>query len=395
MTITGVGHVQTQRAVLFSEDRPLELQSGATLAPVEVAYETYGTLDPDGANAVFVCHALSGDAHAAGHHGDPSRRGWWDTMIGPGRPLDTERFFVICPNLLGGCSGTTGPTSVDPGTGRPYGLRFPLLTVRDLVAVHRALLRHLGITRLRAAVGGSLGGMQALQWALDSPEEIERAVLICASARLNAQNIALTAVARGAIMSDPDFQDGNYLDGPRRPRLGLSVARQIGHITYLSAESMRRKFDRARRGGPDAPMTMSSDFEVEHYLDHQGESFTERFDALSYIYLTRLMDYFDPFADADLDLGRVSTRFLAISFDSDWRFGREHSLYLVDALRAGGVDARHIEVSSPWGHDSFLLEGQAYHRLVAQALCEELESTSAPSGSGGYPLSAMRPSRIA
>jgi homoserine O-acetyltransferase len=223
MTAGGIGRVQTQRALLFEESRPLELESGATLAPVEVAYETYGTLDSDRANAVFVCHALSGDAHAAGHHGNPRRRGWWDTIIGPGRPLDTERFFVICPNLLGGCSGTTGPASIEELTGRAYGLRFPLLRVRDLVAVHRALLSHLGVSHLHAAVGGSLGGMQALQWALDHPVEVERAVLVCVSARLSAQNIALTAVARAAIMSDPDFQEGNYLDGPRRPRRGLSV----------------------------------------------------------------------------------------------------------------------------------------------------------------------------
>jgi homoserine O-acetyltransferase/O-succinyltransferase len=378
MTMGGIGRVQTQQVQLFDETRPLELQSGATLAPVEIAYETYGTLDADGGNAVFVCHALSGDAHAAGHHGDPTRRGWWDSIIGPGRPLDSDRFFVVCPNLLGGCNGSTGPASVDPGTGRAYGLRFPLLTVRDLVAVHRALLAHLGIRRLHAAVGGSLGGMQALQWALDRPEEVERAVLICVSARLNAQNIALTAVARAAIMSDPDFQYGDYRDGPRRPRRGLSVARKIGHITYLSIESMRRKFDRQRRDGGEAPMTMSSDFEVEHYLDHQGDSFVERFDALSYLYLTRLMDYFEPFAEPDLDLARVSTRFLAISFDSDWRFGSEHSRYIVDALRAGGVDARHVEVSSPWGHDSFLLENETYHRLVSQALGEEVQGRGSP-----------------
>jgi homoserine O-acetyltransferase len=370
MSAGGLGRVQTQRAVLFEPERPLELESGATLAPVGVAYETYGTLDADGANAVFVCHALSGDAHAAGHHGDPSVRGWWDTIIGPGRPLDTDRFFVICPNLLGGCAGTTGPSSTDPRSGRAYGLRFPLLSVRDLVAVHRALLARLGVARLHAIVGGSLGGMQALQWALDYPEEVERAVLVCVSARLNAQNIALTAVARAAIMSDPDFQNGDYLDGPRRPDSGLSLARKLGHITYLSVESMRRKFDRERRGGPAEPMSLASDFEVEHYLDHQGEIFVERFDALSYIYLTRAMDYFDPFARADLDLTRVGTRFLAISFDSDWRFGSEHSRYIHDALRAGGVDVRHVELSSPWGHDSFLLAGEEYHRLVADALRE-------------------------
>ncbi len=370
MSTGGIGRVHSHGALLFEQGRPLELESSATLAPVEVAYETYGTLDEDAGNAVFVCHALSGDAHAAGHHGDPSRRGWWDTIIGPGRPLDTDRFFVICPNLLGGCAGTTGPSSPDPLTGRAYGLRFPLFSVRDLVTVHRTLLAHLGIARLHAVIGGSLGGMQGLQWALDHPEEVERAVLVCASARLNAQNIALTAVARAAIMNDPDFQDGDYLDGPRRPDNGLALARKLGHITYLSVESMRRKFDRARRGGPEGPMTLKSDFEVEHYLDHQGEIFLERFDALSYLYLTRTMDYFDPFSQPDLDLSRVGTRFLAISFDSDWRFGSEHSRYICDSLRAGGVEARHIELSSPWGHDSFLLAGEEYHRVVTQALRE-------------------------
>ncbi len=367
MSAGAVGRVETRRVVLFDQDDPLELESGARIGPVEVAYETYGTLDADRGNAVFVCHALSGDAHAAGHHGDPTRRGWWDTLIGPGRPVDTDRYFVICPNLLGGCAGTTGPSSIDPRSGRPYGLRFPLLSVRDLVTVHRALLAHLGIERLHGAVGGSLGGMQILQWALDHPGEVQRAVLVCASARLGAQNIALTAIARDAIMGDPDFCDGDYLDGPRRPRQGLSVARKLGHVTYLSVESMRRKFDRRRRD-PSRPMTFDSDFEVEHYLDHQGESFVERFDALTYLYLTRLMDYFEPFADGEVKLERVDTSFLAISFDSDWRFGSEHSRHIVDSLRAGNVEARHVEVSSPWGHDSFLLENETYHRLVADAL---------------------------
>jgi homoserine O-acetyltransferase len=368
MSDGGIGRVQTQRVVLFDEDGPLELSSGATLAPVQVAYETYGELNADVSNAVFVCHALSGDAHAAGHHGDARRRGWWDTIIGPGKPLDTDRFFVICPNLLGGCGGSTGPASVDPRSGRAYGLRFPLLAVRDLVTVHRALLARLGISRLHAAIGGSLGGMQALQWALDHPRELARAILVCASARLGAQNIALSAIARSAITSDPDFDGGDYLDGPRRPARGLALARKLGHVTYLSQESMRRKFDRARRAGAGAPMTLDVDFEVEHYLEHQGEIFVERFDALSYLYLTRVMDYFEPFADPQLDLARVQTSFLAISFDSDWRFGSEHSRFIVEQLRAGGAAARHVELASPWGHDSFLLDGAEYHRLVAEAL---------------------------
>lgn len=379
--MSGLGLVHTHTVVLFDRDHPLVLSSGAALAPVEVAYETYGTLDADASNAVIVCHALSGDAHAAGHHGDPARRGWWDNIIGPGRPLDTDRFFVVCANLLGGCSGTTGPSSADPRTGLPYGLRFPLLSVRDLVAVQRALLAHLGVARLHGAVGGSLGGMQILQWLLDRPAEIERAVLVCSSARLSAQNIALTAVARAAIMNDPDFRGGDYGDGPLSPRLGLSLARRIGHITYLSEESMRRKFDRARRHGADAPMTMASDFEVEHYLDHQGQSFVDRFDALSYLYLTRLMDYFEPFAERHVDPRAVAAhgvRVLAISFDSDWRFGTQHSRHLVERLRDGGVDARHAEVSSPWGHDSFLLADDAYHRLVAAALAAPAPVPAAP-----------------
>jgi homoserine O-acetyltransferase/O-succinyltransferase len=383
MSGSGIGRVHTKRVVLFDEHGPLMLQSGASLAPVQVAYETYGQLAKDASNAVFVCHALTGDAHAAGHHGDPSRRGWWDTIIGPGRPLDTDRYFVVCANLLGGCAGSTGPASMDPRGGRPYGLRFPLLTVRDLVAVQRALMGHLGIERLHAAIGGSLGGMQALQWALDRPQEIERAILVCASARLSAQNIALSAVAREAITSDPDFQDGRYLEGSRRPRNGLSLARRLGHITYLSEESMRHKFDRARRDGPGAPMRMSSDFEVEHYLDYQGESFVARFDALSYLYLTRTMDYFDPLSDPDLRLASVSSRVLAISFASDWRFGSEHSREIVRPLSAAGVDARHVELSSPWGHDSFLLELEDYHREVARALEQDLSAhSSAPLRAG-------------
>ncbi|HXP37765.1 MAG TPA: alpha/beta fold hydrolase [Solirubrobacteraceae bacterium] len=231
MSAGGLGRVQTQRALLFEPEHPLELESGATLAPVEVAYETYGTLDENAANAVFACHALSGDAHAAGHHGDPSVRGWWDTIIGPGRPLDTDRFFVICPNLLGGCAGTTGPSSIDARTSRAYGLRFPLLSVRDLVTVHRALLAHLGIARLHAAVGGSLGGMQALQWALDHPHELERAILVCASARLSAQNLAFSKAGRAAILRHG----------------GMDIARMMAHITYLSERGMDLKFGRARR----------------------------------------------------------------------------------------------------------------------------------------------------
>ena len=319
-----------------------------------MAYETYGTLDAEGTNAVVLCHALTGDAHAAGHHGDPARRGWWDTLVGPGKAVDTERHFVVCANLLGGCRGTTGPSSLDPATGEPYGLRFPLFTVRDLVTVQRALLAHLGVRRVRAAVGGSLGGMQALQWGLDHPGELERAVLVCASARLSAQNLAFSAVARNAILRDPGFRAG--------APVGLAVARMMAHITYLSEQGMDLKFDRARRGDGAGPMTLRPDFEVEHYLDHQAEIFLARFDALSYLYLSRVMDYFEPFAEEGLR--SPSTRFLLVSFDSDWRFGTHHSAHIAAELAGLGADVRHEDVASPWGHDSFLLDIPEYHAHV-------------------------------
>ncbi|MBJ7456285.1 MAG: homoserine O-acetyltransferase, partial [Thermoleophilia bacterium] len=327
-----LGRVETQRVVLFTAERPLTLDSGATLGPVEVAFETYGTLDADRSNAVFVCHALTGDAHAAGHHGDPARRGWWDTIIGPGRPLDTDRFFVVCANLLGGCQGTTGPSSIDPSTGEPYGLRFPLMTVRDLVRVHRALTAHLGIERPLAAIGGSLGGMQVLQWALDAPDELGAALIICASSRLSAQNIAFSAVARESIMGDPDFRGGDYYGNGSAPDRGLSVARMLAHITYLSEESMRRKFGRRIQDAEVPRFGFDVDFQVESYLQYQGAAFLKRFDANSYLYLSRVMDYFDAFADPVATrraLSDTATRFLVMSFDSDWRFDTSHSREIV------------------------------------------------------------------
>ena len=348
------------------------LESGALLAPVEVAYETYGTLNAAASNAVYICHALTGDAHAAGDHGDRDRVGWWDNIIGPGRPVDTDRFFVICSNLLGGCQGTTGPGSVDPATGRPYGLRFPSFTVGDLVSVHRAMIRHLGITRLAAAIGGSVGGMQVLQWALDHPEDLHAALLVCSTSKLSPQNIAFSAVAREAILHDPAFNDGDYYDTGTKPDTGLALARMIAHITYLSEESMRQKFGR-RIQGADVPRGgFGVDFEVESYLQHQGASFLKRFDANSYLYLTRVMDYFDPFGGDPVDLAerlkRVATRFLVLSFDSDWRFDTAHSREMVRTLAAHRVPVTFEEISSPWGHDSFLLVIPEYHRTVGSFL---------------------------
>ena len=370
-TRRSLGLVETQRVVLFTEDDPLVLDSGETLFPVEVAYETYGERAADDRNVVVICHALTGDAHAAGHHGDPDRPGWWDTLIGPGKPVDTDRLFVISSNLLGGCQGTTGPSSIDPATGAPYGLRFPLFTVADLVKVHRKLLAHLGITRVLAAVGGSLGGMQVLQWALDHPDELENGIVVCATSRLSAQNIAFSAVARAAIMNDPDFANGDYYATGKGPDHGLSVARMMAHITYVSEESMRQKFGRRIQDRDEPRFGLGVDFQVESYLQFQGKAFLDRFDANSYLYLTRVMDYFDPFADASYvqtQLAKTTTKFLVLSFDTDWRFDTSHSRGIVRTLAAHRVPVTFREIPSPHGHDSFLLDVPEYHRTVAAYL---------------------------
>ncbi|MEV4421280.1 homoserine O-acetyltransferase [Patulibacter sp. NPDC049589] len=398
----GLGETVTRTVVLFTEEHPLVLDNGARLAPVEVAYETYGTLDASGTNAVVLCHALTGDAHAAGHHGDPERRGWWDALVGPGRTVDTDRSFVVCANLLGGCRGTTGPSSPDPATGEAYGLDFPAFTVADLVRVQRALVRHLGVRRVAAAIGGSLGGMQVLEWILQAPEEVERAVVVCASARLSAQNIALSTAAREGILRDPDFQGGRYVGTGRIPRAGLAAARMLGHVTYVSEEALEAKFGRRRRPvatGPDGAATTTDDpdgpaedphpegtprpvaprdghdwfapsFEVEHYLDHQAETFLERFGALSYLYLTKVMDDFAPFEapDAADRLARVraaGTRVLVETFTSDWRFGPEHGDRIAAALVGAGILTVRRDVASPWGHDSFLLPLREHLDVVA------------------------------
>ena len=375
-TRRSLGLVETQRVVVFTEDDPLVLDSGETLFPVEVAYETYGERTAGDGNVVVICHALTGDANAAGHHGDPNRPGWWDTLIGPSKPVDTDRLFVISSNLLGGCQGTTGPSSIDPATGAPYGLRFPIFTVADLVKVQRRLLQHLGIQRVLAAIGGSLGGMQVLQWALDHPDELDNGIVVCATSRLSAQNIAFSAVARAAIMNDPDFADGDYYATGKGPDHGLSVARMMAHITYLSEESMRQKFGRRIQDREEPRFDLGVDFQVESYLQHQGKAFLDRFDANSYLYLTRVMDYFDPFADAERvreQLAHVRTKFLVLAFDTDWRFDTSHSRGIVRTLTAHRVPVTFREISSPHGHDSFLLEVPEYHRTVAAYLDRALE----------------------
>ena len=360
-----VGLVSTKTVRLFTAESPLMLELGGSLGPIDVAYETYGSLSPAADNAVFICHALTGDAHAAGFHEGAKRPGWWDNLIGPGRPLDTNRFFVISANLIGGCQGSTGPSSTDPATGEAYGLDFPLLMMRDLVEVHRALVRHLGISRLLAALGGSLGGMQVLQWALDHPAEVANAIVVAASSRLTAQNIGFSAVARRAIMTDPNFADGAYAAGGVNPDTGLAIARMMAHITYLSEDALTEKFGRQPHPDRQHP-GFGIDFAVESYLDHQGQVFLERFDALSYLYLTRVMDYFDPFAAPDA-LAAVTAdpvKWLVLSFATDWRFGTEHSRRIVRKLERAGQPVTFREIPSAWGHDSFLLPVEPYHATL-------------------------------
>ncbi len=354
-------------------DGPVTLASGRVLRHVDVAYETFGRLDQDGSNAVLICHALSGDSHVAGSRsGDEAGRGgWWDVMVGPGKAIDTDRFFVICSNVLGGCSGTTGPSSIDPETGRPYGLRFPLVTIEDMVDVQARLLDALGVSRLITVVGGSMGGMQALAWPKRFPDRVRSVIADATTPRLGAQAIAFNAVGRQAILEDPDFGDGDYYDRERQPDSGLAIARMIGHITYLSDASMREKFGRRLRDGVDYAFDFVHEFEVETYLQHQGRRFVERFDANTYLYMTKSMDYFDlrgespTLADA---LRGVPARFLVLSFSSDWLFPTANSLELVTALQQVDAEVAYAEIPSPYGHDAFLLEPEAQHRLIAPFL---------------------------
>jgi len=348
---------------------PLKLDCGAELGPVRVAYQTYGRLNADRSNAVLVCHALTGDQYAAGSHPVTGKSGWWQLMIGPGLPLDTERYFMICANVLGGCMGTTGPVSANPATGEPFGLSFPVITIGDMVRLQALLLDHLGIERLFCVIGGSMGGMQVLEWAARYPERVFSAVPIAASTRHSAQNIAFHEVGRQAIMADPDWQGGDYLRSGRRPTRGLSVARMAAHITYLSETALHRKFGRTLQDRARLSYGFDADFQVESYLRHQGISFVDRFDANSYLYITRAMDYFDL---AGLHSGVLanafrgaSTRFCVISFSSDWLFPTAESRDLVRALNAVAANVSFCEIQTDRGHDAFLLDEPELHRVLA------------------------------
>lgn len=351
------------------------LASGRTLEQVDVAYETYGELDATASNAVLVCHALSGDSHVAGLRPgeDPAsaKPGWWDIMVGPGKAIDTDRFFVVCSNVLGGCSGTTGPASIDPATGAPYASGFPLVTIEDMVDAQAKLLDALGIGSLAAVVGGSMGGMQALAWARRYPERVRAIVADATTPRLGAQAIAFNEVGRQAILTDPDFANGHYYDAPAQPDVGLGIARMIGHITYLSDDSMRAKFGRRLVDRSDYRYEFVHEFEVESYLAHQGRSFVDRFDANTYLYMTKAMDYFDLAVEADslaAALSETRARWLVLSFSSDWLFPTASSLELVRALQVVGAEVSYAEITSPYGHDAFLLEPERQHAYIAPFL---------------------------
>jgi homoserine O-acetyltransferase len=363
-----VGVVETKEFTFASPPHELPLEGGARLGPITIAYETYGRLDNEKSNAVLVLHALSGDAHAAGFHEGDKSPGWWDNMIGPGKAFDTDKYFVVSSNVIGGCRGSTGPSSDDPKTSKRYGSEFPLISIRDMVEAQKHLLDHLGIDRLLSVAGGSMGGMQVLQWMVSYPDRIRSAIPISTALKHTPQQIAFNEVGRQAIMADPNWREGNYYeDSP--PAKGLAVARMVGHITYMSEASMGEKFGRrlkeARR-----PMKFSPDFEVEGYLENRGENFVKRFDANSYLYITKAMDYFDAVgarSPSEIFKG-LKAKVLVIAFKSDWLYPAHQSQEIVKACKWAGVDATYCEVHSTYGHDAFLLETQEETRLIKHFL---------------------------
>ncbi|MGI6294513.1 MAG: homoserine O-acetyltransferase MetX [Armatimonadota bacterium] len=366
-----IGIVETQYCTIAEPPHQLELECGRRLGPVTIAYETYGELNKDKSNAILVIHALTGDAHAAGrHHPSDRKPGWWDNMIGPNKAFDTDRYFVICANCIGGCKGSTGPSSINPETGKPYGLDFPMVTIGDMVRVQKELIDRLGIDQLACVVGGSMGGMQVLQWATTYPDRMRLVIPIATTARLSPQAIAFDAVGRHAIMADPNWNNGDYYSG-QIPSRGLGIARMIGHITYLSDASMHAKFGRDLQDKVTPDYDFVTEFQVESYLNYQGDEFVKRFDANSYLYLSKAMDYFDlsqPSGDLREALSRVRAAALVISFSSDWLFPSYMSKEIVSALRRNNVDVSYAEIQSDYGHDAFLLEVDTLSRLITNFL---------------------------
>lgn len=363
--LTSVGIVNSQK-VKF--DNPLHLKSGAVLDSYELVYETYGKLNEDKSNAVLICHALSSNHHVAGYYADDTKNiGWWNNMIGPGKAIDTRKFFVVGVNNLGGCHGSTGPASINTGTGKLYGADFPMVTVQDWTVTQVELADYLGIKQFAAIAGGSLGGMQALQWTLDFPDRVRHALVIAAAAKLTAQNIAFNDVARQAIITDPDFHGGDYHSHNTVPLRGLRLARMLGHITYLSDHSMAERFGRELRNGP-LGFGFDVEFEIESYLRYQGDKFADQFDANTYLLMTKALNYFDPAHDFNGNLREAfsvaKSDFLVLSFTTDWRFSPERSHAIVKALLDNELNVSYAEITSSYGHDSFLMEDRYYHELV-------------------------------
>ncbi len=352
----------------FGMDAPLTLDAGPAIAPWQIAYQTYGELNADRSNAILICHALTGDQHVASTNPVTGKPGWWTLMVGPGKPIDTDRFFVICSNVLGGCLGTTGPASTNPETGKPYGLDLPVVTIADMVRAQAMLVSGLGIDQLFAVVGGSMGGMQALQWAASYPERVFSTVAIATSYRHSSQNIAFHEVGRQAVMADPDWSGGRYLELGLNPKKGLAVARMAAHITYMSDRSLHQKFGRNLQDRETVAFGFDADFQIESYLRHQGMTFVDRFDANSYLYVTRATDYFDLAADHGGVLANVfrgtKTRFCVLSFTSDWLYPTPESRAVVHALNAAGAPVSFVEIESDRGHDSFLLDIPEQFRIV-------------------------------
>ncbi|MBF0593991.1 MAG: homoserine O-acetyltransferase [Candidatus Omnitrophica bacterium] len=364
--------VETQYLTVANSPHELTLRSGARLGPVTIAYETYGKLNSAKSNAILIVHAFTGDAHAAFYHKGDEKPGWWDEMIGPGRPFDTDKYFVICSNVLGSCRGTTGPASIDPKTGKPYGLTFPVVTINDMVAVEKMLVDHLGIKKLLSVAGGSMGGMQAAAWTVLFPDMMHSAIIIAACHRHTAQQIAFHEVGRQAVMADPDWLGGDYY-GKTIPKRGLAVARMVGHITYMSEASMEQKFGRRLAKKDVLGYNFSKEFEVEGYLEYRGQSFVERFDANSYLYLTKAMDYFD-LTEGDRKLSEVFSHvaadILIISFTSDWLYPSYQSQAMVRAMKANDVEVSYVELTSDYGHDAFLVEMDEQSKAVSNYLAK-------------------------
>jgi len=359
--------IKTEYFTFANLQDDFKLESGQSLGPITLAYETYGELNKDKTNAILVEHAFSGDAHAAGFHEGDSDPGWWDSLIGPEKALDTNKYFVICSNVIGGCKGSTGPSSINPKTGLPYALDFPIITIADMVKAQKYLIDYLGIKKLLCVIGGSMGGMQVLQWVTSYPKHVHSAIPIATALKHSPQQIAFDEVGRQAVMTDPAWNEGNYY-GKQKPERGLAVARMIGHITYMSDKSMEEKFSR-RLKNKDQSFKFTADFEVEGYLKYRGDTFVKRFDANSYLYITKAMDHFDLSGDRFIPKGKdVDVRFLIVAFKSDWLYPAYQSQEIVRLLKTRGLDATYCEINSTYGHDAFLLEVEKEMHLIKHFL---------------------------